>query len=232
MTGLFFEGHAWGASHRPAFPRLVPRTLLFSVWWVWTFEFESLDLDQPTPTDLVQCIFPCTWVLLLLEDRNSTSFMVVSLELSIVPEHKEQALAKYLWNKCRAPSTAPLCGVALGFPLPVPVSARQQHVMARNRPGLMPEPSLCALTLSSISEFWGKVEKNSFFCRCQAKSPGQLVLKRPNLPEDFQGKVYKTRWGKGVMGCVTISWTFFWLVGGEVLGSQHHQLSGFNQYGV
>ena len=28
------------------------------------------------------------------------------------------------------------------------------------------------------------------------------------------------------------SWTFFWLVGGEVSGSQHHQPSGSNQSGV
>ena len=27
-------------------------------------------------------------------------------------------------------------------------------------------------------------------------------------------------------------WTFFFLVGGEVIGSQHHQPSGSNQFGV
>ena len=28
------------------------------------------------------------------------------------------------------------------------------------------------------------------------------------------------------------SWTFFWLIGGKVIGSQHHQLSGSNWSGV
>ena len=35
--------------------------------------------------------------------------------------------------------------------------------------------------------------KCSVYCRHQAKTPGQLVLKSPELPEGFQGKVYKDR---------------------------------------
>ena len=42
----------------------------------------------------------------------------------------------------------------------------------------------------------------------------------------FRKRSLKTGWGKGVVGCMLSSWTFFWLVGGEVIGSQHHQPSG------
>ena len=51
-------------------------------------------------------------------------------------------------------------------------------------------------------------------------------------PNGFQGTVFKDRVRKRVAGCVISSWTFFWLVGGEVIGSQHHQPSGSNQSGV
>ena len=39
----------------------------------------------------------------------------------------------------------------------------------------------------------------SVYCRPQARSPGQLVLKRPKFPEGFQRKVYRDRVGEG--GC-------------------------------
>ena len=35
-----------------------------------------------------------------------------------------------------------------------------------------------------------------------------------------------------VVGCVTSSWTFFWLVGGEVIRSQYHQPSGSKWPGI
>ena len=34
------------------------------------------------------------------------------------------------------------------------------------------------------------------------------------------------------MGCVISSWTFFWLVCGEVIGNQQYQPSGSNSFGV
>ena len=40
----------------------------------------------------------------------------------------------------------------------------------------------------------------SIYCRRQARSPGQLVLKSPELPEGFQGKVYKEGEGRGLWG--------------------------------
>ena len=39
--------------------------------------------------------------------------------------------------------------------------------------------------------------KCNIYCRLQARSPGQLVLKCPKHPEDFQGKVYKDRVREG-----------------------------------
>ena len=49
---------------------------------------------------------------------------------------------------------------------------------------------------------------------------------------EFRERFLKTEWGRGVMGCVIISCTFFWLVGGEVIKSQHHQPSASNRSGV
>ena len=58
-----------------------------------------------------------------------------------------------------------------------------------------------------------------------------LTLKRPELPKDFQEKVFKDRVRKrGVVGHVVSSWTFFWLFDGEI--NQHHQPSGSNLSGV
>ena len=58
------------------------------------------------------------------------------------------------------------------------------------------------------------------------------MLKRPELPEGFQGKVFKDRVKERVVGYVISSWTFFLLVGGEVIRRQHHQPSGSNWSGV
>ena len=58
------------------------------------------------------------------------------------------------------------------------------------------------------------------------------MLKRPILPESFQEKVHKDRVRERGFGCVISSWTFVWLVDGDVIGSQHHQPSGFNCSGV
>ena len=71
-------------------------------------------------------------------------------------------------------------------------------------------------------------ETEVFIAGHQARNPGQLLLKRP---EGFQGKSLKTGWGRRVVGCVISLWIVFWPVGGEVVGSQHHQ-PGSNQSGV
>ena len=46
-------------------------------------------------------------------------------------------------------------------------------------------------------------------------------------PEDYQEKVFKHVWER-----VTSSWTFFWLVGGEVIRSQYYQPSGSKWSGI
>ena len=38
---------------------------------------------------------------------------------------------------------------------------------------------------------------------------GQLMLKRPELPDGFQGRVFKDRVRESVVGCAISSWTFF-----------------------
>ena len=65
-----------------------------------------------------------------------------------------------------------------------------------------------------------------------SKESWQLVLKRPKHPDGFQGKVFKTRVREWVAGCVISSRTFFCVIGGEVMVSQHHQPSGSSWSGV
>ena len=43
-------------------------------------------------------------------------------------------------------------------------------------------------------------EKCSVYCRAPSKESRQLVLKRPELPEGFQGKVFKNRMREGCCG--------------------------------
>ena len=57
------------------------------------------------------------------------------------------------------------------------------------------------------------------------------MLKRLKLPKGFQGKVFKDKVRQTVVRCVVSFWTFFWLVGGEVIRSQHHQPSISGQSG-
>ena len=57
-----------------------------------------------------------------------------------------------------------------------------------------------------------------FICRAPSKENRQLMLKRPELPDGFQARIFKDVLGERVVGCLISSWTFFWLVGGEVTG--------------
>ena len=40
--------------------------------------------------------------------------------------------------------------------------------------------------------------KCSFYSKCQARSPGQLVLKTPKLPDRFQESIFKDKVMEGV----------------------------------
>ena len=94
------------------------------------------------------------------------------------------------------------------------------------------EPDFCPLSCSQQSQSadtnllrWRKVQ-------CLLKTPSKksrsLVLRRPGLLGGFQGRDFKDRIRECLSGTVISSWTFFWLVGGEVSGSQHHQPSDSN----
>ena len=77
----------------------------------------------------------------------------------------------------------------------------------------------------------------------QRKGKEQLVLKRPELLNGFQGRSFKnkhlTSFEVQVAGCIISLWTFFWMAGGDVTGRcfknirrfLHHPF-GSNQSGV
>ena len=50
-----------------------------------------------------------------------------------------------------------------------------------------------------------------------SKESGKFVLKRCKLPVAFREGFLKMGRGRGVVAYVIIWWTFFWLVGGEVM---------------
>ena len=62
--------------------------------------------------------------------------------------------------------------------------------------------------------------KCSIYCKAFSVGPSkenrQLRLKRPKLPDGFQGRVFKDKVRERVAGCLISSWTFFFLVSGEV----------------
>ena len=74
--------------------------------------------------------------------------------------------------------------------------------------------------------------KSSAYCRCQARSPDSQCSKYSISPMTFKEKFFRDRVREGVMKCVISSWRFFWMVGGEVTGSQHHRPSGSSWSGV
>ena len=80
------------------------------------------------------------------------------------------------------------------------------------------------------------VKESTVFFAGPSKEDGKLMFQRPKLPVGFQGRVFKGEVRERATGCLISSWTFFWLVGGEVTGwyfwSQHHQPSGSNWSGV
>lgn len=98
------------------------------------------------------------------------------------------------------------------------LSAWQGDVVAAQ--GVLPNQTwVCSPTCSKAGLLTGCGEgKYSIYSRCQARGPGSQCLKDPNSPKAFGERFIKTRGGKGfcVYVCVS-SWTFFCLVGGEVI---------------
>ena len=126
----------------------------------------------------------------------------------------------------------------LSDPQPSQLSTRciLQLVDTRENSLTFTKLNLCLLACHAAKPiYWHCVVvkgSTAFICRVQSKENGQLVLRRPKHSNGFQGRVLKGNiWGKDCS-----SWTFFWLVGGEVTGrcfrSLNHQPSGSNQSGV
>ena len=70
--------------------------------------------------------------------------------------------------------------------------------------------------------------KHNIDCRAPSKENGQLMLKRPKLPDGFQGRGFKGRVREGLQGVWSARAQFLdWLA--SRWSFKHHQLSGFNQ---
>ena len=62
--------------------------------------------------------------------------------------------------------------------------------------------SSCPFPLKPVHWHWVVVkEKYYIYCKYQVRSPGKLMHKRPELPEGFQGQVYKGKISRGGGGC-------------------------------
>ena len=102
----------------------------------------------------------------------------------------------------------------------------QQHlvsVLAEPNLGSLPKCSEANLRTPGCGE--GK-------CKSQARSPGSWCLKDLYSLVAFRERFLKAWWAGEGMECVISLRTFFWLVGGEVIRSQHCQPPGFNWSGV
>ena len=67
---------------------------------------------------------------------------------------------------------------------------------------------------------------------CKAKQGAWATNAQKAWTSPFTKRYFKDSVREKVLGCVISSWPFFWLVGGKVIGSQHHQPSGSSQSGV
>ena len=73
-------------------------------------------------------------------------------------------------------------------------------------------------TTWATREALNKLVFKSIYCRAPKKKMGQLMLKGPELPNDFQGRYLKAVWGRGCRLAIS-SWTILGLVGTEVVSS-------------
>ena len=78
--------------------------------------------------------------------------------------------------------------------------------------------------------------KDSICCKTPSKEYGQLMLKKTRLSLGFQGRAFKGKGRKRVVGCMISLCTVLWLVSGKVTGSTFknlkHQPSGSNCSGI
>ena len=90
---------------------------------------------------------------------------------------------------------------------------------------VLPSKSSCACSAESQTLTVGVFSKVRVYCRCQARRKGSSCSKDPNSPMASRQGFLKTGLGKRVGGCMISSWSFFWLVGGEVTGWCFRNLS-------
>lgn len=79
--------------------------------------------------------------------------------------------------------------------------------------GSVTKPNVGLLACLAAKPVYGHqvVVKGSaaFISRALSKENGQLLLKRPEVPDGFQGRVLKAAFGVRVAGGMSSSWTFF-----------------------
>ena len=85
---------------------------------------------------------------------------------------------------------------------------------------------------SSIYWHWAVVKESAvLLVGNQARSPG-VSAQKAWTPQWLSGKVLIIGWGRGVLGCLIPSWTFFRFVESEVIRNQHHPASSSSWSGV
>ena len=99
----------------------------------------------------------------------------------------------------------------------------------KNGPGVAEaQPLYSGAKLNLGDRVWGEVKKNSFIALPGKGGHSQLMPSRLYVSHwSRYGAIISRFKEQGVVK----SWMFFWLVGGEVTGSQHPQPSGSNPSG-
>ena len=80
---------------------------------------------------------------------------------------------------------------------------------------MLSSPSLCAsCTVRANKPNHESLTQRKVYCKGQARNTGGSCSKDPHSPMVFREEFSKIKFGVRAAGCVT----FFWLVGGEVIG--------------
>ena len=98
----------------------------------------------------------------------------------------------------RTPPRVLCAGLGLSSPSVLPLGPHS--------PGLLVTPPLVALYCHCASTGEGKCR---VYCKPPSKENGQVLLKRPELPDGFWGRAFKGKVREGVAGYLISSWTFF-----------------------
>ena len=108
---------------------------------------------------------------------------------------------------------------------------REDGVRVLLKPTWVQSPTMKQNQSTDTRLFEEKVQQGAN-CGDPIKENGQLMLKRPRLPDGFQGRTFKGN----ICGEGCSVWTFLWLVDGQVTGwcfwDLNHQPSGSRQSSV